>query len=82
MLGVILESDLSWNDHITSAAKSAACKFGFLFRARRFFKYTQLFMLYKARFCLYGSHLWKAFSCQPGGNSESNYQINGKSSIN
>ena len=26
MLGVTLGSDLSWNDHITTTAKTAACK--------------------------------------------------------
>ena len=37
MLGVTLGSDLSWNDHITTTAKAAACKFGLLFRSRRYF---------------------------------------------
>ena len=31
MLGVTLGFDLSWNEHIFSVAKAAACKLGFLF---------------------------------------------------
>ena len=30
MLGVTLDSDLSWNDHVTTTAKAAACKLGLL----------------------------------------------------
>ena len=49
MLGVTLGSDLSWNDHIISVAKAAACKLGFLFRTKRFFTSAQLLTLYKAQ---------------------------------
>ena len=48
MLGVILSSDLSWNDHIISVAKAAACKLSFLFLTKRFstptpyLRYTRL----------------------------------------
>ena len=37
MLGVSVASDLSWNEHITSLAKSVAKKIGILFRSKRFF---------------------------------------------
>ena len=65
MLGVSVASDLSWNEHISSVAKSAARKIGFLFRSKRFFTALHLLTLYKAqiRFCLkYGSHLWRGVS--------------------
>ena len=65
MLGVTLGSDLSWNDHIISVAKAAACKLGFLFRTKPFFTPTHLLTLYKAqiRSCLeYCSHLWRGAS--------------------
>ena len=65
MLGVTLGSDLSWNDHIISVAKAAACKLGFFFRTKRFFTPTQLLTLYKAQIrpCLeYCSHLWRGVS--------------------
>ena len=60
MLGVTLESDGSWNDHISTTGKAAAWKPGLLFRSRRYFTPRQLLILYKAqaRPCLeYGSHL-------------------------
>ena len=65
MLGVTLDCDLSWNDHITSVAKTAVCELGCLFRTKHFFTPTQLLTLYKARIrpCLeYGSHLWRGAS--------------------
>ena len=65
MLGVTSDSDLSWNDHIISVAKSAACKLGFLFRTKRFFTPTHLLTIYKAQIrpCLeYSSHLWRGAS--------------------
>ena len=65
MLGVTLGSDLSWNDHILTIAKAAACKLGLLFRSRRYFTPSSLLTLYKAqiRLCLeYGSHLWRGAS--------------------
>ena len=48
MLGVTLGSDLSWNDHISTTAKAAACKLGLLFRSRRYFTPSSLLTLYKA----------------------------------
>ena len=60
MLGVSVASDLSWNEHISSVAKSAARKIGFLFRSKRFFTPLHLLTLYKAQIrpCLeYGSRL-------------------------
>ena len=65
MLGVTLGSDLSWNDHITTTAKAAACKLGLLFRSRRYFIPSSLLTLFKAQIrpCLeYGSHLWRGAS--------------------
>ena len=65
MLGVTLGSDLSWNDHISTTAKAAACKLGLLFRSRRYFTPSSLLTLYKAqnRPCLEcGSHLWRGAS--------------------
>ena len=65
MLGVTLGSDLSWNDHIISVTKAAACKLGFLFRTKSFFTPTQLLTVYKAQirpcpeYCL---HLWREAS--------------------
>ena len=65
MLGVTLGYDLSWNDHISTTAKAAACKFGLLFRSRCVFTPSSLLTLYKAQIrpCLeYGSHLWMGAS--------------------
>ena len=65
VLGVSVASDLSWNEHISSVAKSAARKIGFLFRSKRFFTPLHLLTLYKAQIrpCLeYGSHLWRGAS--------------------
>ena len=65
MLAVTLGSDLSWNGHIISVAKAAACKLGFLFRTKRFFTPTQLLTLDKARIrpCHeYCSHWWRGAS--------------------
>ena len=65
MLGVTLGSDLSWNEHISTAAKAAARKLGLLFRSIRYYTPSQLLTLYTAqiRLCLeYGSHLWRGAS--------------------
>ena len=65
MLGATLGSDLSWNDHISTTAKAAACKLGLLFRSRRYYIPSQLLTLYKAQirpFLEYGSHLWRGAS--------------------
>ena len=65
MLGVSVASDLFWNEHISSVAKSAARKIGFFFRSKRFFTPLHLFTLYnpQIRPCLeYGSHLWRGAS--------------------
>ena len=65
MLGVSVASDPSWNEHISSVAKSAARKIAFLFRPKRFFTPLHLLALYNAQIrpCLeYGSHLWRGAS--------------------
>ena len=65
MLGVSVAPDLSWNEHISSVAKSAARKIGFLFRSKLFFTPLHLLTLYNAQIhpCLeYGSHLWRGAS--------------------
>ena len=62
MLAISVASDLSWNEHISSVAKSAARKIGFLFRSKRFFTPLHLLTFYmvQIRPCLeYGSHLWR-----------------------
>ena len=45
LVGVAFEHDLSWHGHITSIATSAAEKLGFLFRARRYFSFLNLYIL-------------------------------------
>ena len=65
MLGVSVASDLSWNEHTSPVAKSAARKMGFLFRSKRLFTPLHLLTLYKAQnrpFLEYGSHLWRGAS--------------------
>ena len=65
MLGATLGSDLFWNDHISTAAKAAACKLGLLVRSRHYFTPSSLLTLYKAQIgpCLkYGSYLWRGAS--------------------
>ena len=49
MLGVSVASDLSYNEHISSVAKSAARKISFLFRSKRFFTPLHLLTLYRAQ---------------------------------
>ena len=64
MLGVSVPSDLSWNEPISSLAKSAASKVG-LFRSKRFFTPLHLLTFYKTQIrpCLeYGSYLWRGAS--------------------
>ena len=65
MLGVFVASDLSWNEHISSVAKSASRKIGFLVGSKRFFTPLHLLTLYKCQIrpCLeYGSHLLRGAS--------------------
>ena len=52
MLDVSVASDLSWSEHISSVAKSASRKTGFLFRSKRFFTPLHLLTLYKAQIAL------------------------------
>ena len=61
LLGLNIDSSLSWNAHIKNVAGTASCKLGILFSAKRLFTPTQRFTLYKSqvRPCLeYCSHIW------------------------
>ena len=65
LLGVSVASDLSWNEHVSSVAKSAAREIRFIFRSNRFFTPLHILTLYKGQIrpCLeYGSHLWRGAS--------------------
>merc|ERR1712121_209 len=61
VLGLEINSNLSWRNHIESMAKSASKKLGVLFRCRSFFSSAELLQLYVGliRPCLeYCSHVW------------------------
>ena len=61
ILGVNVNSNLSWRLHILEMAKSASRKLGVLFRCRAYFSSEQLLQLYKGliRPCMeYCSHIW------------------------
>merc|ERR1712105_377636 len=61
ILGLNVNSNLSWRPHIMEMAKSASKKLGVLFRCRSYFSSEQLLRLYKGliRPCMeYCSHIW------------------------
>ena len=61
VLGVTISNNITWDDHITSIAKSAAQKLGFLYRSKRYFSPQQLLTLYKSQVrpgLEYCSHVW------------------------
>ena len=65
MLGVSVASDPSWNERISSVAKSAGRMIGFLFRSKRFFTPLHLLTFYKTQIrpCPeYASQLWRGAS--------------------
>ena len=83
MLGVSVASDLSWNEHISSMAKSAGRKIGFLFRSKRFFTPLHLLILYKAQIRRLSrirlssvDRSLQIFPCYPGYNSKAIHQTN------
>ena len=66
ILGINVTSNLSWQSHISTIAKSASKKLGILFRCRRYFSPEQLLQLYKGliRPCMeYCSHVWGNSPC-------------------
>ena len=66
ILGIIVTSNLSWQSHVSTIAKSASKKLGILFRCHRYFSSEQLFQLYKGliRPCMeYCSHVWGNSPC-------------------
>merc|ERR1712030_25780 len=61
ILGLNINSKLSWKPHINQLAKAASQKLGILYRCRPFFTCEQLLRIYKGliRPCLeYCSHVW------------------------
>jgi len=61
ILGLNINTELSWKPHITMIAKSASKKLGALFRLRRHFNSHQLLQIFKTsiRPCMeYCSHVW------------------------
>ena len=61
ILGLEINSRLSWRDHIIGLAKSASKKLGILFRCHRYFSSEQLLQIYVGlvRPCMeYCSHIW------------------------
>lgn len=61
LLGLSISPDLNWKTHISSIAKGASRKLGFLFRARSYFTSAQLLTLYKSQIrpsIEYCSHVW------------------------
>ncbi|CAG9819988.1 unnamed protein product [Phaedon cochleariae] len=63
MLGITISNNLSWENHVRSIAKSAPQKLGFVFRARNYFTFSHLVMIFKAQIrpvLKYCSHIWSA----------------------
>ena len=63
LLGVTITNNHNWHSHVSSIAKSAACKLGFLFRSKNYFSAENLLTLYKSQIrpCLeYCSNVWGA----------------------
>ena len=84
MLGVTFGSDLSWNDHIISVAKAAACKLGLSFSDPHSTAYliqgsnsplSRILLAFVERSL-------QVFSCYLGCNSEAGYQTDRRPCIN
>ena len=63
LLGVNMEGNMSWHDHVADIAKKASQKLGTLFRTRKLYTPQQLLMLYKAQIrpsLEYCSHVWSS----------------------
>ncbi|VEN36712.1 unnamed protein product [Callosobruchus maculatus] len=63
LLGININNNMSWHDHVASVAKTASQKLGVLFRCRKL--YTPELLLYKAQIrpsLEYCSHVW---GCAP-----------------
>ena len=65
VLGMCVNDDLRWNDHIFQVAKNGAKCLGFLKRCRKFFTPSDLASIYKAYVrpkLEYNSHIWSGAS--------------------
>ncbi|VEN56119.1 unnamed protein product [Callosobruchus maculatus] len=65
LLGININNNMSWHDHVVSVAKTASQKLGVLFRCRKLFTPEQLLLIYKAQIrpsLEYCSHVW---GCAP-----------------
>nr|CAI5851059.1 unnamed protein product [Callosobruchus analis] len=65
LLGISINNNMSWHDHVATIAKTASQKLGVLFRCRKLYTPEQLFLLYKAQIrpsLEYCSHVW---DCAP-----------------
>ncbi|VEN45444.1 unnamed protein product [Callosobruchus maculatus] len=65
LLGININNNMSWHDHVVSIAKTASQKLGVLFRCRKLYTPEQLLLLYKAQIrpsLEYCSHVW---GCAP-----------------
>ena len=63
LLGVNIKSNVTWHEHVSTIARSAAQKLSFLFHAKRLFTVEQLLLLYKAQVrpaLEYCSHTWSS----------------------
>nr|CAI5847674.1 unnamed protein product [Callosobruchus analis] len=65
LLGISINNNMSWHDHVATIAKTASQKLGVLFRCRKLYTPEQLLLLYKAQIrpsLEYCSHVW---GCAP-----------------
>nr|CAH7749865.1 unnamed protein product [Callosobruchus chinensis] len=63
LLGISITESMIWHEHVSSIATAAGKKFGYLFRARKYFSPSNLLTLYKAQITHnleYCSHIWGA----------------------
>nr|CAH7732737.1 unnamed protein product [Callosobruchus chinensis] len=49
LIGVSITENMIWHEHVSSIATAAGKKFGYLFRARKYFSPSNLLTLYKAQ---------------------------------